>query len=62
MYDDKEFRIEDGMIMEYYGTGGDVIIPDGVTDIFFEVFSMCTTITSITIPGSILEVTPFVFE
>ena len=32
-----EFRIEDGMVMEYYGTGGLVDIPFGVQDIFFQV-------------------------
>lgn len=50
------------MIMEYVGPGGDVIIPHGVTDIFFEVFYGSAIITSVEIPGSILDITPFIFE
>ena len=51
-----EFIIEDG------GNGGDVIIPDGIRDIFFQVFYGLVIIDSITIPGSIIEITPYVFE
>ena len=57
-----EFIIDDGMIMEYVGPGGDVIIPQGVTDIFFEVFYASAIITSITIPGSVSDITSSVFE
>lgn len=57
-----EFRIEDNMIMEYYGDGGNLVIPDGVKDIFFEVFCGNSSITSVTIPGTIIELTPFAFE
>ena len=57
-----EFIIEENMIMKYVGIGGDVIIPQGVKDIFFETFYGNNLITSITIPGSILDITPFVFE
>ena len=58
----KEFIIEDNRIMMYVGPGGDVIIPQDVTDIFFEVFYGSAIITSIIIPGSISDITPFVFE
>ena len=57
-----EFIIDDGMIMEYVGPGGDVIIPQGVTDIFFEVFYASAIITSITIPGSVSDIASSVFE
>lgn len=62
MSQNNEFRIEDEMIMEYYGNGGEIIIPEGVTDIFFQVFCGMDIITSVIIPGTILEITPFVFE
>ena len=58
-----EFIIdEDGMMMEYTGVGGDVAIPDGVKDIFFEAFYGSSIINSIVIPGSVSDITPFVFE
>ena len=60
--ENKVFEVENDMIVKYYGNGGDVILPSGVKDIFFEVFSMRKDITSVVIPGSIEEITPFVFE
>ena len=57
-----EFIIDDGMIMEYVGPGGDVIIPQGVTNIFFEVFYASAIITSVIIPGSVSDITSSVFE
>lgn len=60
--ENKVFEVENDMIVKYYGNGGDVILPDGAKDIFFEVFSMRTNINSVTIPRSIKEITAFVFE
>ena len=57
-----EFEIEDTMLMKYFGNGGAVVIPEGVTDIFFEVFSGNITITKISIPGSIPDITYYEFE
>lgn len=59
----KDFVIdEDNMLMEYCGNGGDVVIPNGVSDIFFQAFYGDFKITSITVPGSIKSVSPVVFE
>lgn len=55
------FDIEDGMIMKYFGDVGDLVIPEGVRDIFFEVFMYHVKITKVTIPGSIRELTPSTF-
>ncbi|MBE6605210.1 MAG: leucine-rich repeat domain-containing protein [Ruminococcaceae bacterium] len=57
-----EFRIDDTMIMEYFGDGGSVIIPEGVTDIFFEVFCANDSITALQIAGTVDDITPFLFE
>lgn len=57
-----EFEIEDTIVMKYFGKGGVVVIPDGVTDIFFQVFSADTSITELSIPGSISEITPLEFD
>lgn len=57
-----EFDIEDTMLMKYYGNGGKVVIPEGVTDIFFEVFTNMHIITEISVPGSTPELASFTFE
>lgn len=57
-----EFEIEDGMIMEYFGNGGRVVIPDGVNNIFFEVFENNHLITELVLPDSITDVTAFAFN
>ena len=56
-----EFRIEDGMVIEYLGNGGDIVIPEGVNDLMFSSFTV-DSITSINIPGSIKEITSHVFS
>ena len=56
-----EYRIEDGMVIEYLGSGGDIVIPDGVTDLMFSSFAV-DSITSINIPGSIKDITSHVFS
>lgn len=61
-YQNGDFVIEDGVVIEYTGEGGEVIIPYGVKDIFFEAFYEFCLVESVMIPGTILEVSPFVFE
>lgn len=55
------FDIEDGMIMEYFGDCEELVIPDGVRDIFFQVFMYNIKITKVTIPGSISDLTASTF-
>ena len=49
----KDFKIIDGELLEYYGNGGDVIVPDGVTSIADEVFAENISLTSVLIPASV---------
>ena len=59
----QEFIIdEDGILTKYEGPGGDVVIPDGVRDIFFDAFYGSSEINSIVIPGTISEISSFLFE
>lgn len=52
----EDFIIQNGVLTGYIGPGGSVIIPDGVDAIGDEVFSHCTSLTSVTIPGSVTEI------
>lgn len=51
-----DFEIYDGELSKYKGKGGDVIIPDGVTEIFSGAFLGCKSLTSITIPNGVTSI------
>lgn len=53
---EKEFVIEDGVLVKYNGKGGEVTIPDGVTVIGDAVFWGRTDLTKVTIPDSVREI------
>ena len=54
---DNDFRIdENGVLTNYYGEGGDVVIPWGVTKIGDSAFSYRTMVTSVTIPESVTSI------
>ena len=52
----KDFKIEKGILTKYTGPGGDVIIPEGVTEIGKEVFAKSKTLMSVTLPQSLKTV------
>ncbi|MCI9588282.1 MAG: leucine-rich repeat protein [Oscillospiraceae bacterium] len=52
---EEEFVIKDGVLTEYNGPGGDVVIPDGVIEIPREVFNGNKDITSLVIPDSVTD-------
>ncbi len=51
-----DFIIEGGVLKEYKGKGGDVVIPKGVTSIDEFAFSDCMKLTSITIPEGVTSI------
>ena len=58
----QDFVIENGVLTKYTGSGGDVIIPEGVTKIGNSAFYGCANLTSVTIPGSVKEIDKRVFQ
>ena len=56
-----DFVIENGVLKEYTGVGGEVIIPDSVTEIGEYAFSSCDGLTNITIPDSVTEISNYAF-
>jgi hypothetical protein len=59
---DKYFKIVDGELLEYYGNGGDLIIPDSVTRIADEVFAENKSLTSVFIPASVRWIGDMAFK
>ncbi len=47
-----DFVIEDGVLVAYQGSGGDVVIPDGVVSIGGQAFQY-GTLKSVTVPDSV---------
>ncbi len=52
----EDFVIENGVLIEYKGNGGDIVIPDGVTKIGKSAFNGCVGLVSIEIPNSVTEI------
>ena len=56
-----DFCIEDGILVRYYGEGGNVKIPDGITSIYKNAFRSCSKITDISIPESVTSIGQLAF-
>ena len=59
-YKEPEFDIMDGILQHYYGTGGDVTIPDGVRIIGSNAFE-AKAITSVVIPSGVVQIQSLAF-
>ena len=62
MSGNSDFVIEGGVLKQYAGPGGDVVIQEGVTAIGYSAFSDRTGLTSVTIPDSVKEIGHFAFS
>ena len=50
------FTIKNGVLTAYSGTGGAIVIPEGVEVIGEYAFGNCESITSVTVPEGVLEI------
>ena len=57
-----DFTVKDGVLTKYNGPGGDVTIPDGVTEIGRYAFYACNDLTSVTIPDGVTSIAPSAFR
>lgn len=55
-------NIKDGVLLGYYGLGGDIVIPNTVTKIGDEAFKGNKKVTGVTIPGSVVDIGNNAFE
>ena len=51
-----DFVIENGVLKKYVGPGGDVAVPEGVTEIWQRAFDICEPPTNVTLPDSMTEI------
>ena len=51
-----DFEISNGVLTKYKGRGGDVVIPNGVTEIGANVFDKNESITSVTVPYGVTKI------
>ena len=58
---ESDFVIENGVLIEYQGSGGDVVIPDGVISIGDGAFAYCGSLKSVTIPDSVTSIGEWAF-
>ncbi|MBQ8964508.1 MAG: fibronectin type III domain-containing protein [Clostridia bacterium] len=58
----EDFEIINGILVEYKGAGGDVVIPDGVTTIGASAFYDCENLTTVVIPNTVTYIGSFSFS
>ena len=58
----KDFNIRNGVLTNYKGPGGDVVIPEGVIRIRDGAFMFCHSLTSIKIPESVKRIGSSAFQ
>ncbi len=58
---ENDFEIKDGVLTRYRGSGGNVVVPDGVTEIGIEAFANCKEPITVTVPAGVTKLAPGAF-
>ena len=62
MENKQDFVIKNGVLIKYRGPGGDVTIPEGITEIGSYAFDHCTGLASVTIPEGVRSIGEMAFR
>lgn len=57
-----DFIINNGSLVKYCGKGGNVVVPDGVINIYKDVFANMTKLASVFLPDSVRNIGPGAFR
>lgn len=60
--EDSAFVVENGVLTQYKGRGGDVVLPDGVTAIADYAFRDCETLTGARLPAGVTAIGDWAFQ
>ena len=52
----RDFVINDGVLVKYTGSGGDVSVPDGVRQIGYAVFGKCVSLRHLALPDGLEKI------
>ncbi len=58
----KDFSIKDGVLMHYNGSGGDVIVPDNISEIRDFAFQGTNDLISVTVPATVTKIGKYAFS
>ena len=61
MNSNSDFVIENGVLKEYHGPGGDVTIPEGVAEIGERAFEGCAALREVILPQTVRKIGPWAF-
>ncbi len=59
--EEKNFVIEDGVLIQYNGNEKDVVIPAYVKKIYRHAFAGCTSVETISIPAGVMELGTYIY-
>ena len=62
VFGENEFDIQNGVLVKYNGNGGDIVIPNSVTEIDFMVFYMNKELVSVQLPNSLEKIGGWAFR